>query len=125
MCSEAFARDYTGQKDCEMALQQMGDLATRVVITRGRLGAIWSRRPLHAAEGTTRGSVEAFPVEAVDTTGAGDAFHAGYAAALALDMEWDDVLTWATASGTLACMTMGARPSMPDRITLEQMLANR
>jgi sulfofructose kinase len=125
VCSEAFAREYTGQKDCEMALEQMGDLASRVVVTRGERGAIWSRRAIHAAERTARGSVEAVKVRAVDTTGAGDAFHGGYCAALALGLEWDEVLAWAGACGTLACMTMGARPSMPDRVTLEQMLASR
>ena len=125
VCSEAFARDYTGQKDSEMALEQMGDLAPRVVITRGKLGSIWSRRPLSAAEGMTRGSVDVIPVKVVDSTGAGDAFHAGYCAALAEGMEWDEVLSWASGCGTLACMKMGARPSMPDRVTLEQLLASR
>jgi ribokinase len=47
-----------------------------VIVTVGRQGALWV-----SAEGVR--SFPAYPVEAVDTTGAGDAFNAGLAAALA------------------------------------------
>ena len=75
-----------------------------------------------------------FAVEAVDTTGAGDAFAAGYLAAtvggLALgdgagdSPDPEQVLAMANASGALTVQQAGAR-SAPDREALEAFLAAR
>ena len=61
----------------------------------------------------------AFPVEAVDTVGAGDAFVGALAAALALELE--QPLRWAQAAGALACTRRGAQ-SAPTRSEIEQFL---
>jgi len=73
-------------------------------------------------KGVESGSLPAFPVEAVDSTGAGDAFHGAYAAALALDMPWLDTLRFASAAGAACCERLGARPGMPDRAALDRWL---
>ncbi|HEX9786165.1 MAG TPA: carbohydrate kinase family protein [Opitutaceae bacterium] len=50
---------------------------------------------------------------AVDTNGAGDAFHGAFALGLVRRMEWPELLSYASAAGALACTRQGARPSLP------------
>jgi sulfofructose kinase len=106
VCSEKFAVQYAG--DERKALSRLAELAPNVVVTLGERGLIWQR-------GNEQGVVPAFPVAAVDTTGAGDAFHGAFAAALAAGMEWRMLLQYASAAGALCCMQMGARLGLPGR----------
>ena len=57
--------------------------------------------------------VPAFSVPVVDTTGAGDAFHAGAAFALASGRPWADSLRWGAAVAALKCREAGARGGLP------------
>lgn len=104
VCSEKFAMQLHG--DNETALSKLAEVAPTVVITLGEEGLIWQC-------GKCRGSLPAFPITAVDTTGAGDAFHGAYAAALAQDMSWDEVLSYASAAGAFCCTKAGARLGLP------------
>jgi ribokinase len=76
------------------------------VISRGRDGAT-------ACTATARWDVAAFAVDAIDTTGAGDAFAAGVAYAHALRWEWPRVLRFANAVGALSTRSLGAQSSLP------------
>ncbi len=87
-----------------------------VVVTLGGRGALAVR----AGQPTL--SVPAFPVEAVDTTGAGDAFSGGLAVALAAKLPLDQALRRAAACGALACTVMGAEPSLPQRAAVDELL---
>ncbi len=59
-----------------MLAQQLLEYGIRdVVVTLGERGALW-------ASATGLQYFDAYPVHAIDTTGAGDAFNAGLAAAL-------------------------------------------
>jgi len=62
-----------------------------------------------------RGSArhDAFVVDAVDTTGAGDAFCGNLAARLAAGDALDNAVRWASAAGALATTVAGAVPSLP------------
>jgi sulfofructose kinase len=104
VCSEKFAKQL--HDDVETALNKLADIAPNVVITLGEHGLIWRC-------GDNSGSIPAFPINAVDTTGAGDAFHGAYAAALAQGMTWDAVLRYASAAGALCCTKAGARLGIP------------
>ncbi|MDD5461738.1 MAG: PfkB family carbohydrate kinase [Methylococcales bacterium] len=104
VCSEKFAQQYAG--DEKTALTRLAEFSPAVVITLGEKGIIWRR-------GQKFGSCPAFPVTAMDTTGAGDAFHGAFAAAIAADMDWLEVLRYASAAGALCCTKIGARPGMP------------
>jgi sulfofructose kinase len=57
----------------------------------------------------------AFSVNAIDTTGAGDAFHGALAAAIASKMNWLDGLRYASAAGALCCTKIGARSGLPSK----------
>jgi sulfofructose kinase len=104
VCSEKFAQQFTG--DVEKTLARLSRVAPCVVITLGESGLVWQRDK-------RRGESPAFPVAAIDTTGAGDAFHGAFAAAVAADMEWLDVLRYASAAGALCCTKIGARTGLP------------
>ena len=106
VCSEKFAGQYAG--DERKALSRLAELAPAVVITLGERGVIWQR-------GNEQGELPAYPITAIDTTGAGDAFHGAFAAALATGMDWQPLLRYASAAGALCCTRMGARLGLPDR----------
>ena len=106
VCSEKFARQLAG--DEEAALTRLGEISPAVVITLGEKGLIWRR-------GQEHGALPAFPIIAIDTTGAGDAFHGAFAAAVSSRLNWPDVLRFASAAGSLCCTKIGARSGLPSR----------
>jgi ribokinase len=77
-----------------------------VVVTLGAAGAI-----AVAAGVVVR--VPGFPVDAIDTVGAGDAFSGGLAASLAAGAPIADALHVASAAGGLTCTRRGAVDAMP------------
>ncbi|AEG01068.1 carbohydrate kinase family protein [Methylomonas methanica] len=115
VCSEKFALQYAG--DPRTALSRLAALSPNVVITLGERGLIWQR-------GLETGNLPAPPIAAVDTTGAGDAFHGAFAAAVAAEMTWLDSLYFASAAGAFCCTRMGARPGLPDRVQHQQLLSS-
>lgn len=90
--------------------------ASAVVVTRGASGADLVRkdRRLHHQD--------AFDVEVRDTTGAGDAFSAGLAWALAGGSSVEEAVRVAAAAGALATRRVGARAALPTRAELEDLL---
>ena len=93
--------------------------ARRVVLKAGGEGAC-----LFGGDGLAL-RCPAFPVSAVDTTAAGDAFNAGLAAALAEGKEPAEALRFACAVGALATTRHGAQESLPSRAEVERLLAER
>ena len=112
VCSEKFAGQYLGRSDNRAALVALGEVSPCVVITLGEHGVLWRK-------GNESGQLPAFPVTAVDTTGAGDVFHGVFAAALAAGKGWDEILLWASAAGSLCCTRIGARTGIPGLAELE------
>ncbi len=106
VCSEKFALQFAGS--VEEALNALAAIAPAVVITLSEQGLIWRK-------GDERGQMPAFSVVDVDSTGAGDAFHGAFAAAVSAGMNWLDILRYASAAGALCCTKTGARPGMPTK----------
>jgi ribokinase len=67
--------------------------------------------------------VPAFPAEVVDTTGAGDAFCAAFAVALAEGESDIDAVRWGCAAGAHMVEHPGVIPGLPTRAELEHRLA--
>lgn len=67
----------------------------------------------------------AFPIEAVDTTAAGDTFCGALAARLAEHAGLADALRFASAASALACTRLGAQASIPARADVEAWLAGQ
>jgi ribokinase len=68
--------------------------------------------------------VPSTPVEAVDTTAAGDAFNGGLAWALAGGMPLRDAVRQACLVGALSATRLGAQPSLPTREELDKFVAS-
>lgn len=96
--------DDAGVRAAAEALRAQG--ASVVVMTLGARG-VYALGP----EGELR--VPTFPVKAVDTTAAGDAFSGGLAYGLASGLTLSEALRWGCAAGALACTRAGAVPSLP------------
>ena len=61
-------------------------------------------------------------VDAVDSTGAGDAFTAALCVALAEDMPAERALSFGCTAGALAATRAGAQPSLPSRQEVDEMM---
>ena len=107
VCSEKFAVQFAG--DEVTALSRLAQVSKVVVITLGERGLIWQR-------GQDTGNLPAFKINAIDTTGAGDAFHGAFAAAVASDLNWFQILRFASAAGALCCTKIGARTGLPSKL---------
>lgn len=86
------------------------------VVTLGERGAVvaWE-------EGTQ--AFPAYPVEVVDTTGAGDAYHGAFMYALLQDWDVPRMARFASAVGSMNCRAMGGRSALPTLGEVEQFLA--
>jgi ribokinase len=90
----------------------------RAIVTLGELGAV----DCDAASAT---EVEAFRVNVVDTTAAGDAFVGALSAAIVDGRSVADAIRFGCAAGALAATKLGAEPSLPRRAEIEGLvLAN-
>ncbi len=67
--------------------------------------------------------VPSYKVEAVDTTGAGDAFNGALAVALAEGMALEEALSFANAAAALSVTKPGAAPSTPYRVDVDALRA--
>lgn len=115
----------TGTSDLETGAQKIRDAGAKlVVVTRGANGAYFNFQ-------NGSGEVSGFPVEAVDTLGAGDAFVAGLLSQLLEYSELSAALTepnlqralkFANACGALATQKAGAIPALPMRVEVENFL---
>lgn len=118
VASQKFAREYSGEEDPQQAALKLARFSSAIVITLGEAGLVWK-----TADGS--GSLPAFSVDAMDTTGAGDAFHGAFAAGLASGKRWNDLLTYASAVGALCCTGYGSRPSIPTAKEVSEFLKKR
>lgn len=117
VCSEKFARQASGSDIPEAALDFLLRHAPTVVVTLGEHGLVWAKRD------GSRGRLAAYAVNAVDTTGAGDAFHGAYAFCLAQGCGWEETLRYASATAALCCTRLGARPGIPPRDAVTALMA--
>jgi ribokinase len=69
--------------------------------------------------------IPTFPVTAVDTTAAGDAFVGGLVAALLQGLALREAVRFANACGAVAVTRAGAQPSLPRRAEVEHLIAQR
>jgi len=104
---EFFAQEMTGQNSLSGMLKELSSLCPGVpVITRGSHGGVYQ-------DGNDIRQYPAFPVETVDTTGAGDAFHGAFCHFLAAGNTLDRCLEMASAVGAMNCRALGGRTGLP------------
>jgi ribokinase len=111
--------DDGGRSFAELAEEFLAAGGVRsVVITLGAGGCV-------VADGDGVEPVAAYDVQAVDTTGAGDAFVGATACELARGSSLIGAVRFATAVAAISVQAMGAQSSFPDRGTVEAFLADR
>lgn len=79
-----------------------------VIITLGKQGVFYT-------DGKRDIKLDSIKVNAVDTTGAGDAFNGGFAAAIAMGLEIETALKFANCTGALSVTKYGTSPAMPKK----------
>ena len=97
------------------------DAGSFLAATRGPKGTIWLERGR-----ATLVETPAFPVQAVDTLGAGDVFHGAFTLRpLPRVAGVPEALRFAAAAAALKCTRHGGAPAAPQRIEVEAFLHGR
>ncbi|HAV11993.1 MAG TPA: carbohydrate kinase [Opitutae bacterium] len=104
--SEKFARDFSGEDDPRTALAALDGAAPFIACTWGADGVYWQDQ-------YDQHHTSAFDVEAVDTNGAGDAFHGAFALGVAQALRIKENIRRSSAAGALTCLKQGARTAIP------------
>ena len=101
-------REVTGEKSLDEGLGQIAGLTDAWLgVTDGAQGSLWM-------EGGQVHHHPGFPVEAIDTTGAGDVYHAAFALELSRGKKQiEDVIEFASAAAAVSCTRLGARAGIP------------
>jgi sulfofructose kinase len=115
--SRDFPCRLTSEPNLEQALQLIQHRygCTLVAATLGEEGVVaWDGKQLH--------HTPAFCVSVVDTTGAGDIFHAGFIYGLLQDWPLTRQLDFACAAAALNCTAVGARGGIQPLETIEDLM---
>lgn len=115
--STLVGRPVTGGEQIQAARELLKAGPQAVVLKLGARGAL-------LVTGEEAHLIPAFPVNVVDTTGAGDAFSGGLAVAMAEGMPLRDAVRFANAAGALATTQVGTLRVMPRRSKVERLLAD-
>src|SRR5581483_4430214 len=116
--NEVELEGVTGKKDREQALRSLdnGHTLTMAKLGREGCGALVNGALLH---------VPSFQVQAVDTTGAGDSFNAGFLHAWLRKMPLRDAMRFGAACGALSTLGVGGTASQPTEEAARRFLAQR
>jgi sulfofructose kinase len=106
--SAKFAKHFSGEDDPRTALATLDGAAPLIACTWGADGVYWQ-------DEYGQHHTPAFDIEAVDTTGAGDAFHGAFALGIAEGLKTKQNMRRACATGALTCLRAGARSALPTR----------
>jgi sugar/nucleoside kinase (ribokinase family) len=122
LAAEEFPSALTGYDAPGRAIEALARefQARLVTVTLGRAGSLtWCGGREFATPG--------FPVDCVDTTGAGDAFRGGFVAGCLRSMDGviEEVLAYANAVAALNCRVLGARGGLPTAEEVDQLLMAR
>ncbi|MEW6456278.1 MAG: PfkB family carbohydrate kinase [Acidobacteriota bacterium] len=112
--SSNFPQEFSGKKDLEKSLKELKKFGpVLVAITLGKDGSI-----AHYKDEIIR--TPGYKIDAVDTTGAGDVFHAGFIYGLLNGFELRELLKFSNAVAALKCREIGGRkgiPSVPEALS--------
>lgn len=126
VCSGDFARQYAAEavnlddwEACGRIFHKVKDINHKTaVITLGEKGLLYEE------DGVLK-RLPAYPVTAVDTTGAGDIFHGAFAYGLYRKLPFVENLKQSSAAAAISVQTLGGQISIPELKTVEQFLILR
>jgi sulfofructose kinase len=110
---------FTGIAEPQAALRAAADRTQAVVgVTLGKRGFLWLDKGRCWLQ-------PAFQVKAIETNGAGDAFHGAFAFAIARGGNISQAARFASATAALKCTRRGGWDSMPSAAEVEDLLASQ
>ena len=105
-------------EDCRKAAAYFFEQGVKkVIITWGHNGA-------YCHDGTTEKHIPVLPQEAIDTTGAGDAFNGCFVAALAQGKDFFDAAIYATVGASISVTRFGTAPAMAYASEIEELYSD-
>ncbi len=113
--NEREAMRLTGSKSLNSALKTLGAKAHCAVVKRGARGAM-------AIQNEKISKAAGFKVRAIDTTGAGDSFNAGFVSAYLRHVPLAECLRIGNACGALSALSVGGTAGQPTQHELEEFL---
>jgi sulfofructose kinase len=112
--AEHVPAELTGKSDHESALRALRESHhSMLIVTLGARGAV----ALHADRFIVS---PGFPIQAIDTTGAGDVFRGGLVCALLQDWAPERALRFANAAAAVSCTRLGALNGVPTLAEIEE-----
>lgn len=111
-----FAKELVGAHSPERTLRMLSEIQAGIpVVTEGAKGGVCLYE-------NTILRFRSFPVQCVDSTGAGDAFHGVFCHYLNRGAPFEHCLELASAAGALNCREFGGRLALPSQKELEILL---
>ena len=108
IASRVFSDEWTGMTDPTEAAKALARYGSSVtVVTLGEEGS-------YTLAGDRTFHTPAFPVEVVDTTGAGDVYHGAFIFGLLKEWRPEKTAEFASAVAALSCTRLGGRAGIPD-----------
>jgi sugar/nucleoside kinase (ribokinase family) len=114
VASEKFALSWTGVPDLKSPEHRQECLRRLAGLCRGHVTVTLGEDGLIHNEGEAFHYLPAFPVEAIDTTGAGDIFHGVFAYGILKEYSLEETLRMASMAAALSVTISGGRQSIPD-----------
>lgn len=117
--NEREAMQVVGAETLESAIDLLLGMGVRnLIITLGEKGVL-----VITAEG--RQKIPAYPVQAIDTVAAGDAFVGAFATGLAEGLSTEQAARLGNAAAAISVTRIGAQPSLPSREEVDQFLGGQ
>ena len=107
---------YTRCADVDAGIARLAEAGHWVAIKLGKRGAM-------AARGPERYFAPGYRVKAVDTTGAGDSFNAGFVCGYLEGLPMEECLRYGNGCGALSVTALGGNTAFPSRAALEEFIS--
>jgi sulfofructose kinase len=107
IASESFMKEYTGEGNPQKGIKKLKEFGAKVTtVTLGSRGSltIYNNELIQTP---------AYPVQALDTTGAGDVFHGAFLYGWLENWEIRQTLRFASATAAMNCLSLGAQGGIP------------
>ncbi len=114
--SQSFCQQFFMTDDYEQA--------TSVLLNRGAAAAVITcgNKGCYGGDASGLYFQTAFPVDVIDTTGAGDVFHGAFLLGLLNSWRLPEILKFASATAAIKCTKLGGRSGIPDLATVNKFL---
>ncbi|MDR0932244.1 MAG: PfkB family carbohydrate kinase [Victivallales bacterium] len=120
ICSEFFARKWSGENNLEKALVKLKTLGAKVTgVTAGSEGSMLITDSMEILRCPAFNNL---PV--VDSTGAGDAYHCGFGVRYLETDDLQECMRFASAFAGIKCGKLGGRAGLPSRKVVDEFLKN-